>query len=199
MPLFGAPGERIGYEVYPHADGAPPVFLIHGFTASKASFEANLEGLRKRFTVVTVELLGHGDSDAPHSADAYRPERAVQRVLQLIEHLGFQRALICGHSLGGALALRIALSAPEWVAGLIVINSSSAAGSPEWREAARPRMQEMAERVRADGTAFMKSTRLYPAHSKRLDPRSKELLTRDFDRLEPQGLAGTAESLVIDV
>jgi hypothetical protein len=45
----------------------------------------------------------------------------------------------------------------------------------------------------------MKGTRLYPAHSKRLDPRSRELLTRDFDRLQPEGLAGTAESLVVDV
>lgn len=200
MPLFGAPGERIGYEIYPHPESAPPIVLVHGFTASKASFEANLHGLREHFTVITVELLGHGDSDAPDDAILYRPERAIRRILQLLDHLGYQRALLCGHSLGGALALRLALDAPEWVAGLIVINSSSAAGNPAWREAARPRMQEMAARLREEGsTAFMKSTRLYPAHSKRLDPLSKELLTRDFDRLQPAGLAGTAESLVIDV
>ncbi len=199
MPLFGAPGERIGYELYSHPDGAPPLVLIHGFTASKASFEANLAGLREHFTVITVELLGHGNSDAPDDAIFYRPERAIRRLLQLFDHLGYNRVLICGHSLGGALALRLALDAPEWVAGLVVINSSSAAGTPEWRDAARPRMEEMAARVRAEGTDFMKQTRLYPAHSKRLDPLSKELLTRDFDRLQPAGVAGTAESLVIDV
>ena len=199
MPLFGAPGERIGYELYPHPDGAPPLLLIHGFTASKVSFEVNLEGLREHFTVITAELLGHGDSDAPADPVFYRPERAVRRILQLLDHLGYQRVLLCGHSLGGALALRIALEAQEWVAGLVVINSSSAAGDPEWRDAARPRMLEMAERLRDEGTGFMKSTRLYPAHSKRLDPLSRELLTRDFDRLNPAGLAGTAESLVVDV
>jgi len=199
MPLFGAPGERIGYEVYSHPDGAPPLVLIHGFTASRASFEANIDGLREHFTVITVELLGHGDSDAPADPAFYRPNRAVQRLLQLFDHLGYERVLLCGHSLGGALALRLALDAPEWVAGLIVINSSSAAGDPAWREAARPRMEEMAARVRAEGTAFMKQTRLYPAHSKRLDPKSRELLTHAFDRLRPEGVAGTAESLVIDV
>ena len=200
MPLFGAAGERIGYEIYPHAESAPPIVLVHGFTASKASFEANLVGLREHFTVITVELLGHGDSDAPADPALYRPERATRRILQLLDHLGYQRVLLCGHSLGGALALRLAIEAPEWVAGLVVINSSSAAGNPEWREAARPRMQEMGGRLRAEhSTAFMKSTRLYPAHSKRLDPLSKELLTRDFDRLKPEGLAGTAESLVVDV
>ena len=200
MPLFGASGERIGYEIYPHPESAPPLVLLHGFTASKASFEANIVGLREYFTVITVELLGHGDSDAPDDPILYRPERAIRRILQLLDHLGYQRVLLCGHSLGGALALRLALDAPEWVAGLIVINSSSAAGNPAWREAARPRMQEMADRLRAEGsTDFMKSTRLYPAHSKRLDPLSRVLLTRDFDRLKPEGLAGTAESLVIDV
>ncbi|MGE0601110.1 MAG: alpha/beta fold hydrolase [Dehalococcoidia bacterium] len=199
MPVFGAPGERIGYELYSHPDGAPPLVLIHGFTASKSSFEVNLAGLREHFTVITVELLGHGSSDAPEDAIFYRPERAIRRMLQLFDHLGYDRVLLCGHSLGGALALRLALDAPEWVAGLVVINSSSAAGTPEWREASRPRMEEMAARVRAEGTGFMKETRLYPAHSKRLDPLSKELLTRDFDRLQPAGVAGTAESLVIDV
>ena len=199
MPLFGAPGERVGYEFYRHPDGAPPLVLIHGFTASRASFEVNLAGLREHFSVITVELLGHGESEAPEDAAPYQPARAVRRVLQLVEHLGYQRALICGHSLGGALALRIALDAPEWVAGLVVINSSSAAGSPEWREQARPSMAEMAARVRADGTAFMKQTRLYPAHSKRLDATSRGLLTRDFDRLQPSGVAGTAQSLVVDV
>lgn len=199
MPLFGAPGERIGYELYSNPDNAPPLVLIHGFTASKASFAANIEGLRAHFTVVSVELLGHGESDAPEDPIFYTPERTIRRLLQLFDHLGYQRVMLCGHSLGGALALRLALDAPEWVAGLVVINSSSAAGTPEWREAARPRMEEMAARVRAEGTGFMKETRLYPAHSKRLDPLSKQMLTEDFDRLQPAGVAGTAESLVIDV
>ncbi len=199
MPLFGAPGQRIGYEVYPHPQDAPPVVLLHGFTASSASFEANLEGLREHFTVVTVELLGHGASDAPIASAAYAPEQAVRRLVNLFDHLGYDQVLLCGHSLGGALALRFALDVPERLAGLVVINSSSAAGSPEWRETARAGMLEMAARVRAEGTGFLKKTRLYPAHSRRLDPISKDLLTRDFDRIQPSGLAGTAESLVVDV
>ena len=199
MPLFGAPGERIGYDFYKHSDDAPPLVLIHGFTASKVSFEVNVARLQEHFSVITVELLGHGDSDAPEDPAPYEPARAAGRILQLLEHLGYRRALICGHSLGGALALRIALDEPDWVAGLVVINSSSAAGNPDWRERAIPSMTEMAARVRAEGTAFMKQTRLYPAHSKRLDPASRGLLTRDFDRLQPAGVAGTAQSLVVNV
>ena len=60
-------------------------------------------------------------------------------------------------------------------------------------------MHEMAERVRREGVDVMRKTRLYPAHSRRLDARSRELLVRDFERLTADGVAGTAESLVVDV
>jgi hypothetical protein len=60
-------------------------------------------------------------------------------------------------------------------------------------------MLEMGARVRQEGTAFMRETRLYPAHSKRLDPESRELLVKAFDSLTPDGVAGTAEALVVDV
>jgi len=199
MPLFGRPGEQISYTVHDGPPGAPLLVLVHGFTASAVSFDANIKTLCERFTVVTAELLGHGDSDAPEDPAAYGPQKGVVRLLRLFGELGYGRVLLCGHSLGGALALRLALEAPEALSGLIIINSNSAAGTPEWRELVRPRMAEMAARVRAEGTAILRDTRLYPAHSKRLDERSRALLTRDFDRLTPQAVAGTAESLVIDV
>lgn len=199
MPLFGKPGERINYTVYSHPHGAPPVVLVHGFTASSASFEANLTALKQHFTVVTVELLGHGGSEAPAQSQPYGPEEAELRLVNLFRHLGYERVLLVGHSLGAALCLRLALDAPEWLAGLVVINSNSAAGTPEWREQARPRMLEMGARVREEGTAFMRETRLYPAHSKRLDPESRDLLVKAFDSLTPEGVAGTAEALVVDV
>ena len=199
MARFGRTGERIGYTVYPHADQAPPLVLIHGFTTSSASFAANIPALNERFTVITMDLLGHGQSDAPEDSAPYGPGPAIERILGLLNRLGYERVLLCGHSLGAALCLRLALEAPERLAGLVLINSMSAAGTPEWREGARPGMVEMAARLRTEGSGFLRSTRLYPAHSKRLDPQSRELLTRTFDEADPIGLAGTAERLVIDV
>ena len=198
MPRFGNPGERIGYTVYPRA-GGPPIVLVHGFTASAASFAANVPALNERFEVISLELLGHGESDSPADSAPYAPEAAVARILALLDELGHEKVLLCGHSLGAALCLRLALDAPQRLAGLILINSMSAAGTPEWRDDARPGMVTMAERLRAEGSDFLRQTRLYPAHSKRLDPQSRELLMRAFDATDPNGLAGTAEGLVIDV
>ncbi len=198
MPRFGKPGERIGYKVYPQ-EGASPIVLVHGFTASSTSFAANVPELNKRFEVISVDLLGHGESEAPSDAAPYAPDAAVARILALLDDLGHQKVLLCGHSLGAALCLRLALDAPQRLSGLILINSMSAAGTPEWREDARPGMVTMAARLRAEGSDFLRQTRLYPAHSKRLDPDSRALLMSAFDATAPSGLAGTAEGLVIDV
>ncbi len=203
MGLYGSPGQQIAYAVYPangaNATGAPPLVLLHGFTASAVSFDANIDRLRSHFEVIVVELLGHGDSDAPAELAPYGPGPAVERLAGLFTELGYEKVLLCGHSLGGALALRMALDAPQLLSGVVVMNSNSAAGTPEWRARARPGMAEMAARIRAEGTAFLRKTRLYPAHSKRLDPRSRELLVQSFDRLTPEGVAGTAEGLIVDV
>jgi pimeloyl-ACP methyl ester carboxylesterase len=199
MPLFGNEGEQIGYEVYAHPKGAPPLILLHGFTASSASFMSNLDGLAERFTVVTVDLLGHGASDAPEDPAPYRPEPACQRLAGLLDHLGYDRVLVCGHALGGALAIRFALDYPDRVAGVVAINANSAAASPRWREENQPRLEELAARVRSDGVEFLRETRLYPARSQRLPLDARVALTRDFDRLTAAGVAGTAEGLVARV
>ncbi len=199
VPYYGEPGQRIAYDVYEGPPGAPPLLLIHGFTASSASFLSNIRGLRQHFTVVTTDLLGHGLSEAPEDPALYTPEATVARLSALIDHLGHNDVLLCGHSLGGAVALRFALDVPHKVAGLVVINSNSAAGTPEWRENVQPGLLAMAARVREEGTGFLKGSRLYPASSSRLPADARELLTADFESLTPAGVAGTAESLVAGV
>ncbi|MGE0572142.1 MAG: alpha/beta fold hydrolase [Dehalococcoidia bacterium] len=199
MPLFGEPGTGIGYEVYPGPEGSPPIFLLHGFAASSAIFGSNIGDLAQKFTVVTVDLLGHGESDAPADIEPYGPEPAVERIVALMDELGYDNGLFCGHSLGGALALRLALDYPDRVAGIIMINSSSAAGTARWRNETQPRLEQIATRIRAEGTWFIRESRLYPARSKRIPEEDRDRLSYDFDQTPAAGLAGTAEGLVARV
>lgn len=199
MPLYGPPGERIGYALYEHPGEAPPLLLLHGFTASSAAWLAAIHDLRKHFTVITADLLGHGESDAPEDPALYEPAAAVARLVGLLDELEYDEALVCGHSLGGALAVRMALDTPARVAGLVVVNSNSAAGTAEWRAEVQPQLAEMAARVRSEGTDFLRQTRLYPARSRRLPDAAREALTADFDRLTSAGVAGTALGLTAKV
>lgn len=199
MPLFGEPGAGIGYEIYPGPEGSPPIILLHGFAASSSIFGSNIGDLAQKFTVVTVDLLGHGESDAPVEVEPYTPGPAVERVIDLMDDLGYDQALFCGHALGGALALRLALDHPDRVAGVIMVNSASAAGTPRWRTETQPRLEQIAARIRAEGTWFIRESRLYPARSRRIPEADRDRLGYDFDQTPAAGLAGTAEGLVAHV
>jgi 2-succinyl-6-hydroxy-2,4-cyclohexadiene-1-carboxylate synthase len=199
MPKFGPPGEQIGYVVYEGGPDARPLVLLHGFTASSASFLTNIDGLRRYFTVVTADLLGHGDSDSPRLTEPYRPRHAVARIAGLCRTLGFERVLLCGHSLGGALALRIALDVPQSLVGLVMINSLSAVATSEWRAKAQRNLSAMAARLRGQGVHSLADSRVYPARSRRLPPAARDALARDFARLTGDGVGGTAEGLVAEV
>ncbi|HKS92295.1 MAG TPA: alpha/beta fold hydrolase, partial [Tepidiformaceae bacterium] len=122
MPRYGLPGQQISYDYFPNKRADAPVLVLqHGFTASSVTWNANITNLRKHFSVLLPDLLGHGGSDAPPDPAAYRPERAVERLVGLFDQLAIERAVFCGHSLGGALGLRFALDHPERLHGLVII------------------------------------------------------------------------------
>jgi pimeloyl-ACP methyl ester carboxylesterase len=200
MALFGPTGERIAYEVWRGPGGAPALLLLPGFTETRELFAANLAGLSERFTVVTVDLLGHGAADAPAATEAYAPAKAADRVAALATFLGFERFLVCGHAIGGSLALRIALGHPARVVGAVVVNNTSAAlGTAAWRTEMQARMAELAAMVRAEGMSTLQESRLSPARSRRLPAEAQERLLRAFEALSPAGVAGAAEGYVANV
>ena len=199
MPLYGEPESQIGYEIYPGPSGSPPLLMLHGFAASSAIWGSNIADLARSFTVVTVDLLGHGESDAPEALEQYTPEPAIARVVGLMDHLGYERAMLCGHAVGGALALRVALDHPQRVAGIVMVNSSSASGTPHWRTETQPRLETIAERIQVEGTWFIRDSGLNPARSKRIPDEDRDRLTYDFDQTASAGLAGTAAGLVAQV
>lgn len=102
----------------------PTVLLIHGIGASSLHFGLVLRELRGAAgRVVALDLPGHGLSDAPAAAtDGLRAA-----TLEAISAMVPERAFVVGNSLGGLVAVRYALAAPEKIAGLILV---SPAGAP---------------------------------------------------------------------
>lgn len=100
---------------------APPVVLIHGWTASIHWFDRITALLDKRYRVVRVDLLGHGGSAKPR--DGYSMEAQADRVAAALERLGVKRALVAGHSTGGEVAIALAARHPKLARALVVIDS----------------------------------------------------------------------------
>jgi pimeloyl-ACP methyl ester carboxylesterase len=125
---FATVGTRSGRISTLEAGRGQPVLAIHGLGATKASLLPTVAALADRFRVIALDLPGFGDSDKPLGA-AYDARFFARAVLALQDELGLERAHLVGNSLGGRVALEVALHAPERVQRLGLLAPSMA-----WRK-----------------------------------------------------------------
>jgi pimeloyl-ACP methyl ester carboxylesterase len=101
----------------------PPLVLIHGLGGSICNFRYNIPVLSQHLRVVAPDLKGFGYSERPAAGD-YSPTAQARLVAELMDRLGIPRAAVLGHSMGGAIALRLAATWPEKVDRLILVGSA---------------------------------------------------------------------------
>lgn len=110
-------GFRIRFRVHGHG---PAVLLLHEFGGSGRSWSAYLRRFSDRFTLVSVDALGHGESDRPHDPGAYRLADRMGDFVAVLDVLEIDRAHVWGYSMGGRNAWGLLACAPERVSSLIV-------------------------------------------------------------------------------
>lgn len=118
----------------------PAVILIHGFAGSTFSWRRVLPGLAPAHRVVALDLPGFGFSDRDPARD-YGQRAQAERVVALMDLLGIQRATLIGHSMGGAIAERVAAGHPDRVERLVLVaavNAGEASRAPGRGMAAGP-------------------------------------------------------------
>jgi pimeloyl-ACP methyl ester carboxylesterase len=139
MPFFTFEGQRIAYTEFGGgpaavtpggrrgrtAKSAPaagrPLILLHGLLLSQEMHRPLAEALAARGNrVITVDLLGHGKSDRPR--DMWRYSMAIygKQVVGLMDHLGIEKAVVMGTSLGANAGLEIAAHDPDRLQGLVI-------------------------------------------------------------------------------
>jgi pimeloyl-ACP methyl ester carboxylesterase len=106
--------------------GGRPLLLVHGFNGAKEDFAAHLPALAAAgWHAVAPDLRGHGASDAPDHEDDYSLEILAGDLLALAGALGWGRFALLGHSMGGMVAQVAALSVPERLAGLVLMDTGA--------------------------------------------------------------------------
>jgi pimeloyl-ACP methyl ester carboxylesterase len=99
-----------------------PVVGIHGFGGDKETWLFTAALVARSRGVIGIDLPGHGrSSDVPEARASVRHH--AEAVVATLDHLGIERAVICGNSMGGGVALRLAVSWPERVAGIVLVAS----------------------------------------------------------------------------
>src|SRR5918997_107987 len=119
MPGFSLDGQRLAYTVY--GEGPRLIVLLHGLLFSQRMHEVLARALAARGTrVVTLDLLGHGDSDRPADKWRYSMPAFGSQVVALLDHLGEPEAVVLGTSLGANVALEVAAAAPDRLRGMVI-------------------------------------------------------------------------------
>jgi pimeloyl-ACP methyl ester carboxylesterase len=109
-------GNRVAYRT---GGWGPLLVLVHGITSNSATWDRVLPLLAQRYTVLAVDLLGHGRSDKPRGD--YSPAAHANTVRDLLDELGYRRATLIGHSLGGGIVMQFAYQYPERVDRLVLV------------------------------------------------------------------------------
>jgi len=123
MPTFDSQGFSIAYDDIP-GDKGRPMILVHGFTSNRIEGWQRLGWYgafeRNRIRCVALDNRGHGESAKPHDPAAYGRDAMSNDILNLMDHLGIERAHIMGYSMGTRLAMTAALKAPRRFATLTI-------------------------------------------------------------------------------
>ena len=114
----------------------PGVVLIHGGAAHAHWWSFIAPQLTHSYHVAALDLSGHGDSDHRHR---YSMETWSDEVLAVADHLGMERPILIGHSMGGFVAMVTAALHGEKLAGTIIVDSPVRRPDPESEEGSRGR------------------------------------------------------------
>ena len=104
---------------------APPIVLIHGHSEDLHTWNQLAKHLVGSFRVIRFDLRRHGLT-GPATDNEYRIENYVSDLSMVIEHLGIDRFILVGHSMGGRISVKYTMGNPERVSSLILISASGA-------------------------------------------------------------------------
>lgn len=105
------------------------IVLLHGFLENQSMWNAFVPEFSKKFRVITIDLLGHGQTEC--LGYVHSMEDQADMVHGVLHELKIRKAVLVGHSMGGYVALAFAELYPDAMKGLVLLNSTSRADSDE--------------------------------------------------------------------
>ncbi|CEF99871.1 Alpha/beta hydrolase fold-1 [Ostreococcus tauri] len=111
-------GHRVAYRS--SGTSGPAIVLVHGFGVSSYQFRDNIEALGERNRVFAIDLVGFGASDQPDVA--YNMEFWRDQVIDFVENVVGEPAVLVGNSIGSLAAVHVASASPKSTSGIVLIN-----------------------------------------------------------------------------
>ncbi len=176
---------------------ARPLVLLHGFTGSAASWEGVRAAFRTSRRVVALDLPGHGATVVAPGFD-HSLARTADLVAAAMDALGIAAADVIGYSMGGRIALQLALAHGSRVAHLVLESASAGLATAPARARRRAADAALAAAIERDGiAAFVARWEALPLFRSLAEqpPAVRERLRRQRLACDPAGLAVSLRGL----
>ena len=131
MPFTAVGGVSLYWKLE-GSDGAPPLVLLNSIGTDMDLWDQVLPRLRERFAVLRIDTRGHGASGAP--AGDYTLGGLAEDVFAAMAGAGITRAAVAGVSLGGMIAMEMALARPAAVSALALVCTSATMDPAAWQD-----------------------------------------------------------------
>jgi 2-succinyl-6-hydroxy-2,4-cyclohexadiene-1-carboxylate synthase len=154
MTTLTCDGVALAYTDFPAPSDtscSAPALVLHGFTGAGAAMAPLVERLNIERRVLTVDLVGHGESDSPEDQNSYTIPAMARQLRALIKQLDLSPVHLIGYSLGGRIALSLAADDTDLLAGLTLIGVSAGLADPEQRRKRRRQDNLLADDIHNEG------------------------------------------------
>jgi pimeloyl-ACP methyl ester carboxylesterase len=181
-------GVELYYEIHGQGDW---LVLAHEFSGGYKSWQLQVDALSQHTRLLIYNNRGYPPSSVPEDPDAYSQEHSIEDLQLLMEHVGIERPVLGGFSMGGSIALNFALRYPDRLRALILAGTGT--GSIDKAQNARD-FAPIADRFLDEGPAKVGEEYLRgPTRVQllRKNPEAWQKLYAEFSELSPIGMAYT--------
>jgi len=164
-----------------------PIVFLHAFPLNRTMWTAQAETLSPHFRIITIDLRGHGESDAP--LWQYTLDQAADDVRALLDHLAIQQAVFVGLSMGGYILFAFYRKYAACVMGLVLADTRAQADTAEGRDG-RFQMAQIAYKKGPSAIAEIMIPKLLSPATIKTRPEVVQRVRAMIERNPISGIAG---------
>ena len=186
---------ELAYEVY---GSGPPLVWCHGLASCRDGDRDVIDAFSESFTVLSYDARGHGRSEPVRDARAFSYMKLAEDALGMLDHVGWDSAILTGASMGAATLARVACVAPERTRALVMARPGAMGGdgkAPAWLQMLFAGGAHAIRTGGIDGAIEFLMT--IPLARAELDanPERLDQLRRDWTRHDPLSIAAALEGV----
>ena len=155
MKQYQIHGQSYTIEIHQQDEQLPYLLMLHGFMGDRRVFGHLINELTAFCNPICLDLLGFGKSSKPSDPKRYEVKHQIKDIRQLINQLNCEPLILHGYSMGGRLALSLALQKPELFNGLVLESTNCGISNPKQRRQRQQLDATWAKQLTTNFDAFL--------------------------------------------